>query len=65
MNITKTLIEEPELKIQANDDGVWLHFKASDGSFSSINLPNYFGKERSMADRTIQQWSIDYNDSLI
>jgi hypothetical protein len=53
----KTLIKEPQLKIQSGQDGVWLHFKASNGISSSINLHL---QEGSMVKDGLRQWAKDY-----
>lgn len=60
MNSTKTIISNPELKIQACEDGVWLHFKTKKRTHSSINLPMFFGPGRSMSDKTIVDWCLEY-----
>jgi hypothetical protein len=57
---TKILIESPKLAIQSSEDGVWLTFSTAGGRHSSINLPSTFGRERSMNDETIRQWSEEY-----
>ena len=57
---TTTLIESPNLQIQSSEDGVWLMFSTAAGRHSNINLPSFFGRERSMNDETIRQWSEEY-----
>jgi hypothetical protein len=56
---TQVLVENPELKIQSGQDGVWLHFKTRD-RYSSINLSVYFCSERSMHDAVIVEWAKEY-----
>jgi hypothetical protein len=63
MNDTQVIIENPELKIQAGEDGVWLHFKTCNGNrYSSINLSVLFdgSPHSAICDNTIQQWAKEY-----
>ena len=61
VTMTKTVLEQPELKIQSGGDGVWLHFKTNKGCSASINLPNIYGQAGGnfVAD-TIMEWCREF-----
>lgn len=54
----KTIIKNPKLKIQSSEDGVWLHFKASNGKSAAINLTNQVGD--GIIQKALRQWAVDY-----
>lgn len=60
MNKTTILLTEPQLSIQACNDGVWLHFSTTNGLHSSINLPIQFGRDSSINNYYIQEWCRQY-----
>lgn len=62
MNINTTKEIAPGLKLQACHDGVWLHFKASNGLSGSLNLPACF-TDTKITHQAIKQWSKDYAQS--
>ena len=55
----KTLVETPQLKIQTSDDGVWLHFKASNGISASLNIA-LIKNEGTIVGQCLTQWAKDY-----
>lgn len=62
-NKMKILIESPELRIDSTQDGVWLHFKTSTGLSAAVNLPVVFGKDGTIVDKAINQWSKEFSES--
>jgi hypothetical protein len=53
----KTLIKNPELKIDSKEDGVWLHFSTCD-YHASINLPVAFNKmfPNTITETAMRRW---------
>lgn len=62
MNHKRDLITDgPTLSIQANEDGVWLHFTTLDGKkHSSVNLPVKFARGSVLQDGIICQWASEF-----
>ena len=55
----KTLIKNPQLKIQSDNDGVWLHFKASNGIHASLNI-HMMKDDGTIVGQCLTQWAKDY-----
>jgi hypothetical protein len=55
----KTLLQNPELKIQSSNDGVWLHFKASDGRAASLNV-HLIRQDGSIVQGALVQWAKEF-----
>lgn len=55
----KTVIEQPELKIQSVQDGVWLHFKTATGRHAGINMAN-LKDDGTITGKALTEWAREY-----
>lgn len=56
----QTLIQNPTLKIQSNEEGVWLSFENENGLMATINLPALYCADEKIVGRALVEWCRQY-----
>jgi len=56
---TEIPLEDAGLTINVGRDGTWLHFKAKDGLYASLNVENLAANKGSVTERALLAWCHD------